>query len=75
MAAARLLAAPAAGALFDGLAALLRGGLVDVPDFAGPAETEAESWSGLSAEAMPATCGQASENPTTNVAAPTRAPC
>jgi hypothetical protein len=58
-----------------GLVALLRAGLVDVPDFAGPAETEAESWSGLSADAMPAAGGQASEIPTTNVAAPTRAPC
>ena len=73
--AARPFVAPAATALSDGLAALLRVALADdAPDFAGPAETEEEFWSGLSAEAMPAACGQASEIPTTNVAAPTRAP-
>jgi hypothetical protein len=74
VAVARSLVAPAAGASPDGLAALLWVGLLDVPDFAGPAETEAESWSALSAEAMPAACGHASENPTTTVAAPARAP-
>ena len=75
VAAVRPLVAAVAGALSDCREALLRCALADdVPDFAGPAETEGESWSGLSAEAMPAACGQASEIPTTNVAAPTRAP-
>ena len=41
--AARPFVAPAATALSDGLAALLRDGRLDAPDLAGPAETEEES--------------------------------
>ncbi|BBZ77880.1 hypothetical protein MANY_32170 [Mycolicibacterium anyangense] len=45
---------------------------VAVPDFAGPAELDPESWSGPSAAAIPRACGPASDNPTANAAAPIR---
>ena len=76
----RVLPAAADGVFDDDEAALSWLGLAVRADFAvpllafaGPADTEDESWPGLSALAM-ATVGQARDSPNATAAAPARAP-